>query len=86
MDNIIVLHRDELSEIIHESVMNALRAFKEEENAPDSEFYTRKEVAAKWHVDEITVWRQDRQLRLQGAFPQQHSFIITRAYEYIRYL
>ena len=55
MDNIIVLHRDELSEIIHESVMNALRAFKEEENAPDSEFYTRKEVAAKWHVDEITV-------------------------------
>ncbi|MDO4959528.1 MAG: helix-turn-helix domain-containing protein [Prevotellaceae bacterium] len=60
MDNIIVLHRDELSEIIHESVMNALRAFKEEENAPDSEFYTRKEVAAKWHVDEITVWRHEK--------------------------
>ena len=42
MDNIIVLHRDELSEIIHDSVMNALRTFKEEEKVAESEFYTRK--------------------------------------------
>lgn len=60
MDKIIVLQRDELTEIIRVSVMNALREFKEEENTSDSEFYTRKEVAAKWHVDEITVWRHEK--------------------------
>ena len=60
MENIIVLHRNELEEIIHDSVMNALRAFKKEEESVDSEFYTRKEVAAMWHVDEITVWRHEK--------------------------
>lgn len=60
MENIIILQRDELSEIIYDSVMNALRAFKEEEKTSDSEFYTRKEVATKWHVDEITVWRHEK--------------------------
>lgn len=60
MENIVVLHRSELEEIIHSSIMSALREFKEEEAGADSEFYTRKEVAAKWHVDEITVWRHEK--------------------------
>lgn len=60
MENIVVLHRSELEEIIRESVMNALRAFKKEEEYNNSEYYTRKEVAAKWHVDDITVWRHDK--------------------------
>ena len=67
MDHIIVLHRDELSEIIHDSVMNALRTFKEEEKVAESEFYTRKEVAAKWHVDEITVWRHEKLGDIHGV-------------------
>lgn len=60
MENIIVLKRAELEEIIRNSVMNALRTFKEEESTVDSEYYTRKEVAAKWHVGEITVWRHEK--------------------------
>lgn len=60
MENIVVLHRSELEEIIHNSIMNALREIKAEETGSDSEFYTRKEVADKWHVDEITVWRQEK--------------------------
>lgn len=60
MENIVVLHRSELEEIIHTSIMNALREIKEEEAGSDSEFYTRKQVAAKWHVGEITVWRQEK--------------------------
>lgn len=59
-NEIVIFHRDELEEIIHDSVMKALREFKaEEETGVESEYYTRKEVAAKWHVDEVTVWRRE---------------------------
>ena len=58
---LVLISVEALSELIKREVKEAIQEIKEEEeNSTDSEFYTRKEVADKWHVDEVTVWRHEK--------------------------
>ena len=59
-EQLIIMHREELeqimSDVVKNAVLSALREKAEEETELD-EYYTVRELATKWRMSEQTIWR-----------------------------
>lgn len=66
-NNLVLVDTDDLKQIIHEAVFDAVNECLPSAIPDDRKYYTIKEVAQKWSVCEQTIWRYAKMGRIRSV-------------------
>lgn len=64
-DNLVLVDKNDLRQIIHEAVFDAVNECLPQSIPDDNPYYSIRDVAQKWGICDQTVWRYTKEKRLK---------------------